>query len=1237
MGEIGRTLAAWRLKSRQQKAQSPPTRANSTFEEQTGCSLHGVVVEPTIIVTGYMSKKRKVISNPFSTGGGGPHFEAYVQASYLALMMMEGFAPCLPGQSIVKIKLQGKYANYDTDDLILFTNQLGSNQQCKLLGQIKHSISISEKDVVFGEVIQSAWDDFKNPEIFTTGKDVLALITGPLTVDTNDARTILEWARHTENAEEFFTKVQLARFSSKRKRTKLEAFRAQLDKANDGLHVSDEDTFQFIKHFHIINYDLDIDAGATLSLLHSLLSQHSQSNIPALWTQLVDEVQSANKNAGTITKENLSAELQAAFKKQPYETIPSEYAKEDVSNLQLDWNYFEFASELAIANLLGSWNDKYETDLKIISELAKEDYATWISKVREILQQPQTPLILRNGVWTIAKRRELWFSLGARLFDDHLDTFKSCALTVLAERDPKFDLQADERYAASVYGKVLRFSNSLRKGVAESLALLGNQSSVLGKSSVGKPEAIAALTIRDIFEQTDWKLWASLNDLLPLLAEASPGIFLDAVESALKQSPCPFDELFAQEGVGLFGGNYMTGLLWALEALAWDEKYLVQVTVILGELAARDPGGNWMNRPSNSLKTIFLPWMPQTIASIEKRKVALQILQKEVPQIAWKLLIGLLPGQHQMSSGSHKPVWRKTIPENWSKRVTTQEYWEQVSNYAEMIVEIAKIDHIKLNELIGHLDALPLPTFEKFLQYLSSNEIATKPESERLDLWIGLADFAAKHRRYADAKWAIGSELVSKIEDVAKTLAPQNPLNLHRRLFGENDFKLYEEDGDWDEKQKKLGLRRQQAIQEIFDFAGIDAIIEFAELVDAPSKVGAYISSIAGSAEDLKILPAMLKTQSKKLMQFTGGYVWGKYRNQGWTWIDQIDFSKWSHSEITQLLIYLPFSKETWKRVEKLLDKDEAAYWATINANPFEADDELNSAAEKLIENNRPKAALYCIEGMIHKKQPFNKQLAIQALLLALTSNEPSSSNDVYSVVEIIKSLQDDADANPDDILRVEWAYLPLLDGSHGASAKFLENRLAAEPDFFCDVIRSIYRSKNEPKSDKKPTEEHQAIAQNAYHLLYHWKTPPGTQNDGKLSETQFNKWLEFVKVSCEISGHGEVALEHIGQVLIHCAADPDGLWINHAVAAALNHKDADKMRIGFRLGILNSRGVHWIDPTGKPEMELSEQYRKYAEEVENAGYQRFAATLRDLAESYVREAKSVIDEHKQEQEDEGN
>ena len=76
-----------------------------------------------------MSKLDKQLSNPFSTGGGGPHFEAHIQAMFVTLMLTGGFAPCLPTWPIKKIKLQRKIDGYDTDDLVVFLEDPVSKQE----------------------------------------------------------------------------------------------------------------------------------------------------------------------------------------------------------------------------------------------------------------------------------------------------------------------------------------------------------------------------------------------------------------------------------------------------------------------------------------------------------------------------------------------------------------------------------------------------------------------------------------------------------------------------------------------------------------------------------------------------------------------------------------------------------------------------------------------------------------------------------------------------------------------------------------------------------------------------------------------------------------------------------------------------------------------------------------------------------------------------------------------------
>jgi len=465
------------------------------------------------------------------------------------------------------------------------------------------------------------------------------------------------------------------------------------------------------------------------------------------------------------------------------------------------------------------------------------DFNSWIASLREVLQEQDNPLVLRNGHWEVADRKALWDALGSRIFDAHLDQFKDCAVEVLTELDPQFELPTEERYTARIYGKVLKHSSGLRKGMSETLALLGNYGDTLINCSQHKPQSTSVLSIREILEQADWQLWGSLNDLLPTLAEAAPGAFLNAVEKALQQTPCPFDELFAQEGTGISGRNYMTGLLWALEGLAWSEEYLVRVSMILAELASHDPGGNWANRPANSLTTILLPWHPQTLAPIDKRITSIKAIRTDFPDLAWKVLISLLPNQHQATSGAYKPKWRHNLPKDWEPKVTNNEYWDQVTDYSELSVEIALKDLDKLKQLVSNLDNLPKRSFDALLEHLSSVAITDLPENERLPIWTSLTEFARKHRRFADAKWALDAELVTRIEATADRLTPTSPEGLHRRLFSNRDFDLYEERGNSEDQRKKLDERRQKAIQEILSASGLKGVLTFIDSVESPYRV----------------------------------------------------------------------------------------------------------------------------------------------------------------------------------------------------------------------------------------------------------------------------------------------------------------------------------------------------------------------------------------------------------------
>ena len=158
---------------------------------------------------------------------------------------------------------------------------------------------------------------------------------------------------------------------------------------------------------------------------------------------------------------------------------------------------WESARLLAQAGLLGGWVGENASDRAALEKLLGKSYGEWIEMIRPETLRSDTPLTQRNENWKIISRGEAWTALGPRLTNDDLDRFQQTALIVLGENDPKLELPADERLLAGFRGKILQHSYSLRKGIAETLALLGSKPKALESScSLGKPGLVALLTVR---------------------------------------------------------------------------------------------------------------------------------------------------------------------------------------------------------------------------------------------------------------------------------------------------------------------------------------------------------------------------------------------------------------------------------------------------------------------------------------------------------------------------------------------------------------------------------------------------------------------------------------------------------------------------------------------------------------------------------------------------------------------
>ena len=900
------------------------------------------------------------------------------------------------------------------------------------------------------------------------------------------------------------------------------------------------------------------------------------------------------------------------------DSASTETRGEIVSVHQRSWSKDLRFRSIAIACLIGQWREDIKDDCAIIESFLSDGYACWLRNIRSILQEADSPLKLKNGYWSVINRSDLWSEMCGCIFDEDLENLQSAAATVLSEIDPKFEIPVDKRLF-NFEGKKKKYSDTLRKGLAETLAYLGRNGDKLNQCSCHKPRTVALLATRKILESEDYRLWGSLNNLLPLLAEASPDEFLEAIETKTTLPSSPFLELFKQETGGAFSQNYLTGLWWGLELLAWEDRYLIRATVLLASLSEIDPGGQYSNRPENSLTKIFLPWMPQTLASFDRQMIAMDTLRHEHPSTLKKLLLSLLPKEHSVSSGTYSPKFIEINEELKRPRVTKSEYWKRITEIANLSFELGTTDRYYLQKFVAKIDDLPIKFQNRIVSFLQSDDAQKLFDDDFSSVWKVLSSMVLRHRKYSYTDWALPAERVDDLDKFVQTIAPQSLTKLSERLFLQDEFDLYEETGDWQAQRDKIQEQRNEIIKSLIEAKGLEAVIEFSNTVEAPYRVGFSLGSISNSEIDDALLPVHL---DEKVSSFTHGYINARHYSDPCSWVDNLDKSSWNNNQLLGLCLSLPFTSETWNRVDNWLANDSVDYWVQVKCNPHQADGDLLRAVNALLTAGRPLKAIDCLHCRHLNKEELDIPRTVKSLWDAVNTKE-SATRIQYTIIQLISALQDDQNTPKEDLVKIEWAYLRLLDPHSGGEPKTLFRKLSSEPHFFCEILRLGYKSDRAIETTSEPDESTKMIAQNAWHLLHNWNRAPGVDESGNLESQTFNNWVTQAIDEFSSTGHLEIGLSQIGKALFYAPAETNSsLWIAKSAASVLNHSAHKEMRSGFRHEAYCSRGLH--TPSSSASMDLHNQWLAKAKAVEAEGFHRFAAELRSLSDEYKLEAETL-------------
>ena len=892
------------------------------------------------------------------------------------------------------------------------------------------------------------------------------------------------------------------------------------------------------------------------------------------------------------------------------------------------------------AVLAGRWSENAPGDRDIVERLFGSAY----DDLREqcaALAAGADPLLSRAGSsLALVSHADAWLLLMDQLSKDDLDRFRDSALAVLTLPDPTRELPPGERWRASMEGKVRAHSGDLRSGLASTLALLGahGQAAVAGSGLTGADWA--SWIVKEILDRANEdgsiRAWASLDDVLTLLAEAAPSAFLEAVRKGLAGDTPILKDIFMDQDAGsaLFADSPHTELLWALEVCAWSPDHFGQVVDLLARLAEIDPGGRFANRPAKSLQEIFCPWHPQNSVSQSRRLAALDGLRQRHNNVASKLMVSMLPDLHGVATPTAVPRYRDWRPPE--APVARADYWDLVDEVSGRLLEDAGGDVTRWGTMIDELANLPGPRRSQTIEGLGRLAEEDMTEADRLQLWESLRSTIARHREFSSAAWALPEDEVSRLEAAAAGFAPPAPGDRLKWLFEEHlpDIPDTAPREDFEAYSAALADLRANAAREIAEALDWRDLRDYAAALKNPWFFGTALAQ-AGVMALVDEALELLHSENHSEREFALSYFAQRFQVGGWPWLEPLlNREELSAGQRARLLLLSNDYPTAWERAAGCGAEVEAEFWRRFRVvglgHGFQ---HVESVAGKLLKARRPRTALDLLV-LYSRKDTSDRRAELMAealdLLLTDTADEEADRSLLsgHEFKEVFTYLERSG-LDRERLARLEWAYLPVFEFEK--SPQTLSRYLAEDPSFFVDVVCRVYRPRLVPESEEEteeevrpePDEPEQATAENAYRLLSEWRTLPGLLHDGLLDPERLNSWVDAARAALRDERRLEIGDEHIGRVLASSPQDADEAWPARPVRDLLERVQSPHLEDGLRTQILNSRGVTSRDPLagGDQERHLAEHYRGLAAQFDDR-WPRTAAVLRQVAESYDRGAR---------------
>ena len=754
------------------------------------------------------------------------------------------------------------------------------------------------------------------------------------------------------------------------------------------------------------------------------------------------------------------------------------------------------------------------------------------------------------------------------------------------------------------------------------------------KFSSSAPHVPSRVVSHSLAEGKGWEIWATLSDNLPTLAEAAPDAFLDALERDLSASPSTLEDLFLQEGQFPIVRVAHTGLLWALDRLAWSSEHFPRVALALARLAELDPGGRVSNRPEESLRDLFLPRIRFSEIPDDKRLETLKTLLSRHPRAGWKLIVDAYPSARMHILDRQLPDWRP-----WGHAAcqtpTNQQCWDFIDALEEHLISLVQNDAARWLDLVDIVSSLTSEMRRRALESLleEAEDLVGQPSS--LDLWAKVRFQLHHHRSHPDAKWAMAAGDVTTLAEVYGKLTPSDPISASSPLFDgwvelPNPVQVGQilSDAQPMEYREQVEVARQEAVGVAYEHGGVVSIGSLAKVARNSHLVGVAVAHSLDIDVVMSLASEHVGSTSSKLMDFAHGITAVLFRESGWAHLEQILAQvRATESEprrVAAIYLCADANMATWERLGSETNEVQDTYWTMIPAFrlPRDNSEDMTFGVQRLMDVHRSMD----LPGVLWATE-IDTELIVQVLerlphdIARATKAGWHPELDSFTVSELFKKLDKSSDIPDELIAGLEIPYIGALRDDRPDLA--VHREVLKQPALFADLISWGYKRSDGQTEEAidEPTQHRQA--ETSLDILWELRGLPGLTEHDVLDPAALITWATEARRLCKERSREEIGDREIGRVLANAPRGADDVWPCEPVRDLLDSLGSRNIGIGLLMGKSDLRGITSRGPFdgGRQELSLAEDYRASADKI--SGKWPFTARLlRQMADDYERSAQ---------------